>query len=1012
VTNVGRDAVIGRRGELEVLDEALRDADRGTGRVVLVSGEPGIGKTRLAEEAARRAAGDGVAVAWASCWEGDGAPPLWPWLQVLDGLGAATTVDVGAAGGDGVEGVAGAARFPVYAAVLEVIEDACSRLGRLLIVIDDLHWADDDSAALLAFVALRLRTLPVVIVATFRPDEIEARHVAALTRVAEQLPLDGLSTDEVAELVGSVTGRRPPASVASDLHDRCDGNPLFVRELSRLLAARPEASPGTIPLPGGVRAVLERRLARVAQPAVEVLEVLAVLGTAASFNLVVDVAGDERAVVLDHLASAERAGLIEIDGDEVRFTHALVRDAVYEGVGGSRRAELHRRAAAALEHGAREDDWAAVAHHWLRSGGHADRAARASRRAGDRAKARRAFADAAGHYERAAESLATLSADESVIVDAELERADMLLRAGRPHEARDVYFMVADRARAGGRPNELAHAALGLGAGLSGFEVSLDDVEQVELLEEALAALPDDETSLRAAVMARLAVAGFFVERIDARSLATEAVRLARAARDPRTVGYALSALCDSIAGPEHSEERLRHADEIIAIGREMDHSIELLGRRLRLRGLLEVGDLLAADVEVAAYARVADRLRQPLYSFYVPLWRGMRALSHGRLDDVAAFVAETASIGAAASSVNSELLSATLDAWRAVFAGEPVLEIPHSESFMDMIDRSAGLTGGLTWSSFHSGDLDRARWFYEHVATSDFASIGDEAETLVSLLAYVEVALALGDEPRLAVLYDRMVPHAERCVVDGIGGAWLGSTHLQLARIAHALGRGVGREHIAAAIEVHRRANAPFFQLIAESIASELGVDRVRVSTATVTDEPHFRRTGDHWIVAWSGDPAPMPDSKGMRDLAVLLAHPGVDVHVSDLTGGRVGVDRGTGAILDRRARDEYRRRLAELDADLAEAEAHHDRGRVEKARVERDFLVAELSAAVGLGGRPRVRGDDVERARKAVAARIKQAIDRVESVDARLGRHLRNSIRTGTTCSYEPEHPFEWRL
>jgi hypothetical protein len=148
------------------------------------------------------------------------------------------------------------------------------------------------------------------------------------------------------------------------------------------------------------------------------------------------------------------------------------------------------------------------------------------------------------------------------------------------------------------------------------------------------------------------------------------------------------------------------------------------------------------------------------------------------------------------------------------------------------------------------------------------------------------------------------------------------------------------------------------------------------------------------------------------MRDISALLARPGVEVHVSDLTGGRVGVDRPTGEVLDRRARDEYRRRLAELDAELAEAEANHDRGRVEKARIERDFFVAELRAAVGLGGRPRVRSDDVERARKAVAGRIKQAVDRIESVDARLGRHLRNSIRTGTTCSYEPEQPVDWRL
>ncbi len=1012
MTDVERGALIGRRGPLAVFDEALRGAARGAGGVVLVSGEAGIGKTRLAEEAARRASAEGFTVAWASCWEGGGAPPLWPWLQLLDVLDAATAVAVDPAGGASVEGVAGAARFPVYAAVLEALEDACSRLGPVLVVIDDLHWADDDSAALLAFVALRLRAVPAVIVATFRADEIAGRHVAALTRVAEALTLEGLSSEEVGQLVESVTGLRPTASVAASLRDRCDGNPLFVRELSRLLAARPGVSPDRVPVPGGVQAVLQRRLARVAQPTVEILELLAVLGITASIDLVADVADNGQAVVLEHLESAQRAALVEITADEVRFTHALVRDVVYEGVGASRRADLHRAAAETLERRGRDDDWAAVAHHWLRSGGHTDRAAAASRRAGDWARAKRAFADAADHYQRCAASLASGAVDEQAILDAELDRADMLFRAGQSDEARGAYLGVAARARAGACADQLADAALGLGAGLAGFEVSLHDVEQVALLEEALDVLPEDAAPLRAAVMARLAVAGFFLERIDPRSLATEAVRLARTAGDARTVGYALSALCDSLAGPEHSVARLTHADEIIAIGREVDPAIELLGRRLRMRGLLELGDLLAADIELGAYAAVADRLRQPLYGFYVPLWRGMRALTYGRLDEVAMLVVETTSIGAAASSVNAEFLSATLDSWRALFAGEPVLEIPHADEYMDMIDRSAGLTAGLTWSAFHTGHLERARWFYEHVAAGDFASVGDEAETLVSLLCYVEVALALDDQPRLAVLYERMAPHAERCVVDGIGGAWVGSVHLQLARLAHALGRAVGPEHIRAAIDVHRHADAPLFELIAERVAGELGVEQRRLTAVAVTDKPQFRRNDDGWLVGWSGDPVPLPDSKGMRDILTLLARPGTEVHVSDLTGGGVGVDRGTGEVLDRRAREEYRRRLAELDAELAEAEANHDRGRVEQARIERDFFVAELTAAVGLGGRPRVRGDDVERARKAVAGRIKQAVDRIESVDARLGRHLRNSIRTGTACSYEPEQPVDWRF
>ncbi|HVM66431.1 MAG TPA: AAA family ATPase, partial [Acidimicrobiales bacterium] len=281
MTQVHPSAVIGRRSQLAVLDIARRDAAEGTGRIVLVCGEPGIGKTRLVEEAARRARADGFTVAWASCWEGDGAPPLWPWTQVLDGLGAAATIDVGAVDAGSGAGVAGAARFPVYAAVLAALEDACARFGQVMLVFDDLHWADGDSTAMLAFVALRLRALPLAIVAAFRPDEMPERDLATLTRVGEPLALGGLTVDEVAELVGVVSGRRPSASAAAALRARCDGNPLFVRELSRLLEGRPDTSPDTVAVPASVRAVLERRLVRVEQPAVEMLQVLAVLGVMA-----------------------------------------------------------------------------------------------------------------------------------------------------------------------------------------------------------------------------------------------------------------------------------------------------------------------------------------------------------------------------------------------------------------------------------------------------------------------------------------------------------------------------------------------------------------------------------------------------------------------------------------------------------------------------------------------------------------------------------------------------------
>ena len=151
------------------------------------------------------------------------------------------------------------------------------------------------------------------------------------------------------------------------------------------------------------------------------------------------------------------------------------------------------------------------------------------------------------------------------------------------------------------------------------------------------------------------------------------------------------------------------------------------------------------------------------------------------------------------------------------------------------------------------------------------------------------------------------------------------------------------------------------------------------------------------------------------MRDLATLLATPGTELHVSDLTGGdepRPAL-RGRGdEVLDRRALSQYKRRLDELDVDLAEAEAHHDEGHIGKLVGERDFLLAELGAAAGLSGRRRRLGDDVDRQRKAVRARLRDAIGRVDEAHADLGRHLARAVRTGTFCAYDPEVPVEWTV
>ena len=208
----------------------------------------------------------------------------------------------------------------------------------------------------------------------------------------------------------------------------------------------------------------------------------------------------------------------------------------------------------------------------------------------------------------------------------------------------------------------MARAALGFGGGPAGFEVSLLDGEQIGLLEEARSALPEDQAALRALVTARLSVASSLIEPEPRRmQLAAEAVRQARSAGDDDALASALAALCDAQAGPDHCAARLAHAAEIIGIAARLrDPVLELLGRRLRLVALLETGAIADWDTEARAYRVTAEALGHPLYLWYVPLWRGMRALMDGRFADCRDAIRAASDLGQRAGSGNAYLLVAT----------------------------------------------------------------------------------------------------------------------------------------------------------------------------------------------------------------------------------------------------------------------------------------------------------------------------------------------------------------
>jgi hypothetical protein len=610
------------------------------------------------------------------------------------------------------------------------------------------------------------------------------------------------------------------------------------------------------------------------------------------------------------------------------------------------------------------------------------------------------------------------------------------LAAGDGPGARATYLRAAAHARLHDRPEQLALAALGLGGGPAGFEVPRDDAEQIALLEDAQRALPAEEP-LRTRVTARLAVALPEAELDRRRALADAAVAAARAGDDPAVLTAALSAHCDVIAGPADAERRHAQAGEIAEAARAAgDAETELLGRRLRLVATLERGDYGAADLEIDAFALRVATIRHPLYAWFPPLWRAMRLAMVGRFDEADAQRAVAEAAGARVGSANARLLTAAQRYCAVAECGRfaegyaafaAVAELGYSAPELTISQALAEAQAGLRGAARRRLDLV-APWL---------AGLPIGSEWVPALVQVGELVYLLGGHPAARWAYDRLLPHRARHGIEGIGAYSHGSVERHLGLLAGVLGElDAAREHFSAALAANEAAGATL--LVARTLRDAgvaledtaqlarareayraLGVEH-RVAELGALAAPAaapdpgtgvFRRCGETWALAWNGLAATVRDGKGMRDLARLLARPGTFIAAVELAGTPVeGGD--TGELVDRRARDAYRARLAVLDGELAAADMAGDARRSARATQERDALVAELSAAYGIGGRVRRTGDPAERARSAVGWRIRDALRRIDAVHPELARHLRNSVHTGAFCRYAPETPVRWEM
>ncbi|MGH2625083.1 MAG: ATP-binding protein, partial [Anaerolineales bacterium] len=621
----------------------------------LVSGEPGIGKSRLADEFAIRVRARGAGVYWGRCWEAGGAPAFWPWVQSLraylrDRPAAVIREQLGPGAADLAQMLPEVralhpalpepgsldqegARFRLFDAATTFLRNATAE-HPFALILEDIHAADAASLLLLRFITRDLAEIPLLVVGTYRDIEVDPDHPLGETlnhlvreQATRRLPLTGLSRDEAARFIEIITGSPPPETLVEVVHVQTEGNPLFMSEVVRLLPPDGRLAQGAAPgvvrlaLPLGVGEVIGRRIAQLPKECGQLLALASVLGREFHLEILKRLSGlriEEMLALLDQAIAARLVTEIPGTVGRLRFAHGLIRESLYEGIPLARRVVLHREAGEVLESlyaPQVEPHLAELAHHFLQAAtaGAAEMALTYARRAADRSMSLLAYEEGARLYRMALQILEAQGfGDDRSRCDLLLALGDARMRSGDTPAARETFLQVMAVAREGHLPEYLARAALGYGGR---FAWDRGDSRLPLLLEEALRSLPEEDSPLRARLLARLAGGPLRHELSGERraALSAQALEMARRLDDPATLAYALECRAIAIWAPRNPLERRTLGAELIRVARTAgDKEREYQGHSIRYATFLELGEMPEAYADQAAMERLADELRQP----------------------------------------------------------------------------------------------------------------------------------------------------------------------------------------------------------------------------------------------------------------------------------------------------------------------------------------------------------------------------------------------------------------
>ncbi|MFE9428750.1 BTAD domain-containing putative transcriptional regulator [Kitasatospora sp. NPDC006697] len=668
---LGAGLFVGREAELaRLLESARRAAAAGPG-VALVTGEAGLGKSELLERLRERLLADGWLVAVGRTTDDEGAPPAWPWVEVLHTVAATAPPPPESAGilaallaeaPPSLDRAAGkelparqdaaAGRFRLHRAVWRWLAEVAGERP-LAVLLDDLHWADDETLALLAGLAELPLETAVLVVAAYRPNEIEgplADQLAVLARRSPlRLPLQGLPASAVAEVIQAAGAGPVDADTVAALTERTGGNPFYVRESARLLGSE-GALVALSEVPEGVRDVLRRRLGRLPEAVVALLRLAAVVGREVDVEALVSAADTDEDGVLGALDAGLVAGLLtEPAPGRVRFTHALVRDTLLADLSSLRAMRMHGRIAAGLER-LGSSDVSALAHHFARAAASATaaKAVHYCLRAADLAAGRYAHDAAADLLATALDCFDRIPADPSQ--DREAERIDLLgrllraqLRAGAVMAARETRQRAIECAVGTGRSELLIRVLTAWSEPTPWQTRPYGEVDEpvVALLGRSLHR-PDLAPAARCGLLLAYCAELSDVQDPRARAAAEEAVGIATALGDTGLRARALAALLREFDIEREEREQRERSEELVRLATEHDlPAFRWFGLLCLSTAAAAAGDVAGAYGHIDTCMELARAYRMPGPVVVGQTALATRALIEGRSEDAEDLYAE-----------------------------------------------------------------------------------------------------------------------------------------------------------------------------------------------------------------------------------------------------------------------------------------------------------------------------------------------------------------------------------